>query len=73
LPNRRIIRAAGTAGQRCTSLRRLIVHRDVVDDLLERLVAAYGRLPIGNPYDETLTARYRRFARARLLGPHLTP
>jgi len=29
------------------------VHRDVVNDLLERLVAAYGRLPIGNPYDET--------------------
>jgi aldehyde dehydrogenase (NAD+) len=48
-----VFAAAGTAGQRCTSLRRLIVHRDVVDDLLERLVAAYGRLPIGNPYDET--------------------
>jgi aldehyde dehydrogenase (NAD+) len=48
-----VFAAAGTAGQRCTSLRRLIVHRDVVDDLLERLVAAYGRLPVGNPYDET--------------------
>jgi aldehyde dehydrogenase (NAD+) len=41
--------AAGTAGQRCTTLRRLIVHRSVKDELVERLVAAYSSLPVGNP------------------------
>jgi len=47
-----VFAAAGTAGQRCTTLRRLIVHRDVADTLVERLTAAYGRLPIGDPTDE---------------------
>ncbi|HMS24229.1 MAG TPA: aldehyde dehydrogenase family protein [Acidimicrobiia bacterium] len=41
--------AAGTAGQRCTSLRRLIVHVDVIDELLERVVRAYSSLKVGNP------------------------
>jgi aldehyde dehydrogenase (NAD+) len=41
--------AVGTAGQRCTSLRRLIVHRSVKDELLARLVKAYAALRIGNP------------------------
>ena len=41
--------AVGTAGQRCTSLRRLIVHRSVRDDLLARLRRAYASLPIGDP------------------------
>jgi aldehyde dehydrogenase (NAD+) len=41
--------AAGTAGQRCTSLRRLIVHRSVADDVVARVVDACGRLAIGNP------------------------
>jgi aldehyde dehydrogenase (NAD+) len=41
--------AAGTAGQRCTSLRRLIVHEDVADDLVARLGEVFGRLPIGDP------------------------
>jgi aldehyde dehydrogenase (NAD+) len=44
--------AVGTAGQRCTSLRRLIVHRDVIDELAERLVAAYRQVPIGDPLEE---------------------
>jgi aldehyde dehydrogenase (NAD+) len=43
--------AVGTAGQRCTSLRRLIVHRSVADQLLDRLVKAYESVPIGNPLD----------------------
>ncbi len=43
--------AAGTAGQRCTSLRRLIVHESVVDELLERLANAYRSVPIGDPRD----------------------
>ena len=46
-----VFAAAGTAGQRCTTLRRLIVHRDVVADVVERLVAAYRKLPIGDPFD----------------------
>ena len=41
--------AVGTAGQRCTSLRRLIVHTSVADDLLERLANAYRSVPIGDP------------------------
>jgi aldehyde dehydrogenase (NAD+) len=41
--------AVGTAGQRCTSLRRLVVHDDVADALLSRLVKAYGSVPIGDP------------------------
>ncbi|MBA3999721.1 aldehyde dehydrogenase family protein [Brevundimonas sp.] len=41
--------AVGTAGQRCTSLRRLIVHEDIADQLLTRLVKAYGSLSIGDP------------------------
>jgi aldehyde dehydrogenase (NAD+) len=46
-----VFAAAGTAGQRCTTMRRLIVHERVVDDLLDRVVAAYRRLPIGNPLE----------------------
>jgi aldehyde dehydrogenase (NAD+) len=44
--------AAGTAGQRCTSLRRLIVHRSVHDTLVERLSRAFTSLPVGSPLDE---------------------
>ncbi len=43
--------AVGTAGQRCTSTRRLIVHRDVVDALCDRLVAAYRQVRLGSPLD----------------------
>jgi aldehyde dehydrogenase (NAD+) len=43
--------AVGTAGQRCTSLRRLIVHRDVYECLVPRLKEAYAGIPIGNPLD----------------------
>ena len=46
-----VFAAVGTAGQRCTTLRRLIVHRDIADTLFERLTAAYGKLPIGDPFD----------------------
>ena len=44
--------AVGTAGQRCTSLRRLIVHEDVAEPLLERLADAYRSVPIGDPREE---------------------
>ena len=43
--------AVGTAGQRCTTTRRLIVHEQVYDQVKERLVNAYGHLRIGNPLD----------------------
>ena len=43
--------AVGTAGQRCTSLRRLIVHRDVLDQVEKRLVDAYTQVPIGDPLE----------------------
>lgn len=41
--------AAGTAGQRCTSLRRLFVHESIYDDLIPRLKKAYDTLPVGDP------------------------
>ncbi|HEX5378524.1 MAG TPA: aldehyde dehydrogenase family protein [Phenylobacterium sp.] len=41
--------AMGTAGQRCTTLRRLFVHEDVADALVARLKAAYASVPIGDP------------------------
>lgn len=44
--------AVGTCGQRCTSTRRLIVHKDVYDTFRKKLVAAYKQLKIGNPLDE---------------------
>jgi aldehyde dehydrogenase (NAD+) len=45
--------AVGTAGQRCTTTRRLIVHEDIYDKVLESMAKAYGQLRIGNPLDET--------------------
>ena len=44
--------AAGTAGQRCTSLRRLIVHESVHDALVAQLKQAYASLRVGNPHDD---------------------
>jgi aldehyde dehydrogenase (NAD+) len=53
-----VFAAAGTAGQRCTTMRRLIVQEEVVDELVGRLSDVFGRLPIGDP-----------FASGTLLGP----
>ncbi len=44
--------AVGTAGQRCTSTRRLIVHDSIFDQVKERLVRIYKNIPIGNPLKE---------------------
>ncbi|HEX6735503.1 MAG TPA: aldehyde dehydrogenase family protein [Azonexus sp.] len=44
-----VFAAAGTAGQRCTTLRRLFVHEDIAAALLPRLRAAYAGLPVGDP------------------------
>lgn len=44
--------AVGTAGQRCTTTRRLIIHEDVYETVKAKLVAAYAQLKIGNPLDE---------------------
>jgi aldehyde dehydrogenase (NAD+) len=43
--------AVGTAGQRCTSTRRLIIHESVYDDVKMKLMKAYAQLSIGNPLD----------------------
>lgn len=43
--------AVGTAGQRCTSTRRLIVHDSIFEEVKSRLTKAYGQLKIGNPLD----------------------
>ena len=50
--------AVGTAGQRCTSLRRVFVHEDIREGLVARLKQAYGQVTIGSPLDE-----------ATLMGP----
>jgi aldehyde dehydrogenase (NAD+) len=44
--------AVGTAGQRCTSTRRLIIHESIYDKVKDAVVAAYKQLSIGNPLDE---------------------
>jgi aldehyde dehydrogenase (NAD+) len=44
-----VFAAAGTAGQRCTSLRRLIVHQSVAEEVVARVVSAYRQLPVGDP------------------------
>lgn len=46
-----VFAAAGTAGQRCTTLRRLIVHESVAEELIGKLAAAYAKLPIGSPLE----------------------
>jgi aldehyde dehydrogenase (NAD+) len=53
--------AVGTTGQRCTSTRRLIVHKDVVEPLTQSLVKDYQQVPIGNPLDD-----------GTLMGPLIT-
>jgi aldehyde dehydrogenase (NAD+) len=53
--------AVGTAGQRCTSTRRIIVHRSIAGTLVDRLVNAYGQVRIGDPLDN-----------ATLMGPLVT-
>jgi aldehyde dehydrogenase (NAD+) len=45
--------AVGTAGQRCTSTRRLIIQESVYDQFTDLLKKAYGQLRIGNPFNET--------------------
>ncbi len=47
-----VVGSVGTAGQRCTSTRRIIVHRSVRDELVSRLVKAYEGVRIGNPLDD---------------------
>ncbi|MGH8927484.1 MAG: L-piperidine-6-carboxylate dehydrogenase [Acidimicrobiia bacterium] len=54
--------AVGTAGQRCTSLRRLIVHQAIADKMVDRLVDAYRQVPIGDPLEA-----------GTLMGPLVTP
>lgn len=57
-----VFAAVGTAGQRCTTLRRLIVHESVADQFTKSLVAAYRSLTIGNPWDDGV-----------LIGPLIRP
>ncbi len=54
--------SVGTAGQRCTSTRRIIVHRSVRDEFVRRLVRAYQDVPIGDPLED-----------GTLMGPVLSP
>ena len=44
--------AVGTAGQRCTSTRRIIVHKSLIESLSTKLVSAYNQVKIGNPLDD---------------------
>ena len=46
--------AVGTAGQRCTSTRRLIIHEKVYNQFKEKLINAYAQLRIGNPLDQDI-------------------
>ncbi len=53
--------AVGTAGQRCTSTRRIIVHKSIAEELVQKLVRAYGQVRIGDPLDPDV-----------LMGPLIT-
>jgi len=44
--------AVGTAGQRCTTTRRLIIHESIYNEVKSRLINAYGQLRVGNPLDQ---------------------
>jgi L-aminoadipate-semialdehyde dehydrogenase len=46
-----VFSAAGTAGQRCTTMRRVIAHASIIDELTGRLADAYARLPVGSPLE----------------------
>jgi aldehyde dehydrogenase (NAD+) len=48
-----VFSAVGTAGQRCTSLRRVIVHSSIADQLVQALKNAYASLPIGSPLEDS--------------------
>ena len=54
--------AVGTAGQRCTTIRRVLVHESVAESLIEKLVAAYRQVRIGNPLEK-----------GTLMGPLIHP
>ena len=75
--------AIGTAGQRCTSLRRLIVHQGIYDELLKRLKAVYASISVGDPRkpgtlvgplidERALTAMQHVLEQARDLGAIVT-
>lgn len=75
--------AVGTCGQRCTTLRRLIVHRSVRDTLLPRLKSAYASVPIGSPLEagtlagplidaDAFTAMQRALEQAKAEGGTVT-
>ncbi|MFK5987150.1 MAG: aldehyde dehydrogenase family protein [Pseudomonadota bacterium] len=49
-----VFSAVGTTGQRCTSLRRLIVHQSIKTELIKQLVNAYKSLTIGDPMDKKI-------------------
>ncbi len=57
-----VFAAVGTAGQRCTTLRRLFVHESIAEGFVGRLRDAYGSLKIGNPWEDGV-----------LVGPLITP
>lgn len=57
-----VFAAVGTAGQRCTSLRRLIIHESIYETVVERLVKSYGQVRIGDPLEQ-----------GTLMGPLHTP
>jgi aldehyde dehydrogenase (NAD+) len=44
--------AVGTAGQRCTSTRRIIMHKDITADMTAKIIEAYKQVPIGNPMED---------------------
>ena len=49
-----VFAAVGTAGQRCTTCRRLFVQESIYDSFVEKLVKSYAQVKIGNPLEEVL-------------------
>lgn len=46
-----VFAAVGTAGERCTSLRRIVLHEKIYDEYVEKIKKAYATIKIGNPLD----------------------
>jgi aldehyde dehydrogenase (NAD+) len=74
-----VFAAAGTAGQRCTTTRRLFIHRSIYQQVVDRIQAAYAKLVVGNPLADAVRvgplldarsyeAMHKALSQARALG-----
>ena len=56
-----VFAAVGTCGQRCTSLRRLLLHNSIADPFIEKMIKVYATIKIGNALNEGILFYYSRY------------